>query len=77
MSSSHTEIPEVPCENQLGALRTLTAPAFLALTFLVSVFNTCRHVWKVLRRGGLLMMNPGIDSNLNNETWGLVIHPGR
>ena len=57
-----------PAKINFCALRTLTAPAFLALTFLVSVFNTCRHVWKVLRRGGLLMMNPGIDSNLNNET---------
>ena len=46
------------------ALRTLTAPVFLALTFLVSLMNTLRHVAKTMSRGGLLLMNPGIDSNL-------------
>ncbi|CAK9115442.1 unnamed protein product [Durusdinium trenchii] len=43
---------------------TLLSPLFLALTFLVSLGNTLRHVWRMLRKGGLLKQNPGIDSSI-------------
>ena len=61
-------LSELKCCNRAkfsaNAPRTLTAPVFLALTFLVSLMNTLRHVAKTMSRGGLLLMNPGIDSNL-------------
>lgn len=49
-----------------GLLRafSLLSPAALALTFLVTVYNTCRHVRQLARCGGGLNGNPGVDSTL-------------
>eukprot|EP00435_Cladocopium_sp_Y103_P060237 s350_g22.t1 len=60
------EVKNMIAEDSWGLLRklTLTAPVFLALTFLVSLMNTLRHVAKTMSRGGLLLMNPGIDSSI-------------
>lgn len=60
------EVKNMIAEDSWGLLRklTLTAPVFLALTFLVSLMNTLPHVAKTMSRGGLLLMNPGIDSSI-------------